>query len=190
MTSQPPDWESRIRHKFVMMESFLRANDSFSDPVIVERLRTRTGVDVRHPQATYDRRTVLSVMNTLCDYYYPGLTRQDAYHKLGYDSFNGFRQTITGRIGLALLKLKVISAERLLKNSLEVLNSVDENAIRSMVKDSPTSLRFIYRDDPLDPFAMHGLYEAMMEAAPLKEAKAELKLLSPFNFDIIFSWKE
>jgi uncharacterized protein (TIGR02265 family) len=184
------EWENRVRHKYVMIESFLKAHDSLNDSRMVERLEARTELNIRRPAQFYSRRTTLQIMDVLCEYYYPTLSKPDAYYRLGYDSFNGFRQTLTGRVAWAMLKLKIIRPDRVFKNAVETINEMDENSTRVLVQDMTTSYRIQFRDDPLDPYAIHGVMQCLLDSTPLKEAKAELRQLSFLNFDLICTWKE
>jgi uncharacterized protein (TIGR02265 family) len=184
------EWENRVRHKYVMIESFLKANNSLNDPRVVERLEARTELNTKRPAQYYSRRTTLQIMDVLCEYYYPNLSKADAYYKLGYDSFNGFRQTISGRVTWAMLKLKILQPKRIFKNAVESINEQDENATRVLIQDSPTTYRLQFRDDPLDPYAMHGVIQCLLDSTPLKDAKAELRQLSYLNFDLVCTWRE
>jgi uncharacterized protein (TIGR02265 family) len=184
------EWEDRIRHKYVVIESLLKAHNSFDDQRVIQLLETRTGLNIKRPAQSYDRRTTLQIMDVLCEYYYPGFAKPEAYYNLGYATFDGFRQTISGRVTWAMLRLKILQPNRIFKNMVDSFNEQDKNAVRVLVQESPTSYRIQFRQDPLHPNATHGLIQSLLDNTPLKEAKVKLYEHSYLNYDLVCSWKE
>lgn len=177
-------------HKYVMLESFFRGKNSYQDKLFAVRLKERCEVDLQRPRSTYTRKTVLGVMQLMAEYYYPGKSLEEAYYELGYDSLEGYRHTIFGRVALAVLKLKLVTPERVLQVVLKAFNDSDDNAVRQLVKNNATDYSFLFRDDPLDPYASHGLVQAILEDTRFPFGKASLQLHSLFNFDINVRWMQ
>jgi uncharacterized protein (TIGR02265 family) len=184
------EWEDRIYYKYVLIESMLKAHDSLNDSRIVALLEARTELNTKRPALKYGHKATFQIMDVLCEYYYPGMSQADAYYKLGYDSFNGFRQTIAGRVTWAMLKLNILSPKRIFKNIIDSLNEQDENAQRVLVQENATCYRIQFREDPLNPHVFRGVIQCLLDSTPLKDAKVELQEFSYLNYDLICTWKE
>lgn len=188
MSDQLPlkDW----RHQYIKLESVLKAKNCLEDEKLRVLVLEHCGADLKRPQATYDHKTYTCISQAIASYIYPDKTRADASYQLGYESFDGYRQTIIGRVASAILKLNFISPERILKAALKSLNEADTNAVRQLVQRGPTAYTFEYRNDPFYPYTQLGLLQALVDYIKLSQGRVELVEYSLYNFDINITWRE
>lgn len=142
--------------------------------------------DPAHPRRLYTVAEYLEVLDRICDWFFPQLSREQGREQAGRLGLEGFRKTIFGRVALASIHL--IGPERLLKLSPTLFDSAAGVGKRSVSKLGPQQYCFSSRQVSGTFEEEVGLIKAALETAGAQNVRCEVKILALDSWDYFIEW--
>lgn len=184
MTNGDPS--QKYLHDYSGIEAVLKGINGIDDPQLLELLKERCGVDLKHPQRQYSQDLGDEFLNTVREYRFPNLERREGMIALGRATALGYTQTLIGQVMAA--PLKVITLDRALHLLVRMLGSSVHFGQRTLQKIAEHEYVMQFRDDPRNQAFIEGIIRQFLDGYNLPGATIEVQPVGHYAFDIKVRW--
>jgi uncharacterized protein (TIGR02265 family) len=170
--------------KHIALESMLKGANLHDNAAFLAEIKPF--YDPAYSRAEYTVEIYTEVLDRLCDWMYPHLSREEGREQVGRLIFQGFRKTITGRVGLAALHL--FGPARLLTMSPRLFEDGAGVGKRTVTQLDTNKYLFTLRNIAGTHEDTIGIIKAGLEAVGAKNVRCEITINSPSSWDFVIEW--
>ncbi len=178
--------EQKALIKYNAIESIIRGVELYTNSAFLQEVQPF--FDPTRPKPQYTVVDYLEVLDRICDWCYPNLSRAEGREQVGRLALSGFRKTIFGRVALATIHL--IGPDRLLIRVPGLLANVSGTGKYSITKLGLRRYCFSTREEAGTYEETLGVLKAGLGAAGAQNVKCEVKVIAADSWDFILTWDE
>jgi uncharacterized protein (TIGR02265 family) len=178
------EWKNRLKH--ATLESLLKGASLDTDPAFLAEIAPF--YDPTHPQHDYTVSDYLEVLDRVCDWLYPELTREAGREAIGRMIFEGRRKTAFGKV--ALSALHVMGPNRLMQLAPRLFETTDGTGKRSLVIEDAKANKYCFCSR-----GVSGTYEeevgaikVALETSGAKNVRIVVEVIEPDSWDYHIEW--
>jgi uncharacterized protein (TIGR02265 family) len=176
------EWKVRVKH--TTLESLVKGADLENNLAFLAEIYPF--FDPCCPQHDYTVCDYLEVLDRMCDWFYPNLTRESGREAIGRLLFEGRRKTAFGKI--ALSALHVMGPQRLIMLAPRFFETTEGVGHRTIKMVGPNQYCFSSRGVSGTYEEEVGAIKAALEEAGAKNLKVEVEVLAPDSWDYHIKW--
>jgi uncharacterized protein (TIGR02265 family) len=176
------EWKTRV--KYATLESLLKGTGLENSTEFLDEVSLF--FDPKHPQHDYSISDYIEVLDRMCDWIFPKLTREAGREAIGRMLFDGRRKTVFGKV--ALSALHVMGPHRLMSLAPRLFEVTGGVGKRTLTNSGPNQYCFSSRQVAGTYEEEVGAIKAALEEAGAKNLKVVVEVLAPDSWDYHISW--
>ena len=177
--------EDTVTTTYNSLESLLKGADLYDDGAFLTEILPF--FNSMYLQNDYKVSVYMELLDRICDWRFPNLTREMGREEAGRLTFRGFRRTILGRVVLA--SLGMIGPERLIKLAPSLFKRVVDAPDCSVKQTGPYSYIFDYPNASGTYEDKIGIFKEAWEQAGAGNVQCEVKILTSRHWEFWLEWK-
>jgi uncharacterized protein (TIGR02265 family) len=172
--------------KYSSIEAVLRAFKMEKDFELMRQVQLICGTNNRQGLTDVSVEGFVELLDFAARHFYPQMTLDEALYAVGRRVFEGYRETILGRLQFAAIK--VVPPETIVKKTPENLSQNNNFGNRRCEQLDLRRYRLIFEGDPVQPSYYNGLFQAGMEATRARNPRVFSQQLGPESTEHILEW--
>jgi uncharacterized protein (TIGR02265 family) len=180
----PNNGEQTATIKYNGIESILKGTKLDQNPAFLAEIRPF--FDLKRPRKEYTLEIYFEVMDRVCDWLFPDLSRPAGREQVGRLMLEGFSTTVFGRIAMA--GLNMMSPGRALMLTPNTFKNILNYGERTVTALAPNRYLFSSRGVAGTPEEQMGSIVAMLEKIGTQNPRCTVTVIDPKNWDYLFEW--